>query len=65
MDQGPPQETRYTEIYREESGEEPQTDGPGGKFPNRAQMLYAVRSTIDKCDLKNCKASVRQRTICQ
>jgi hypothetical protein len=47
MDQGPPQRTRYTETYRGESEDEPQTHGHRGEIP----MAYAVRSRTDKWDL--------------
>ena len=35
VDQGPPQNTRYIETYRGESGEEPQAHGHRRKFPEQ------------------------------
>ena len=35
MDQGPPHKTRYTETYRGEIGEKPQTYGHKGKIPEQ------------------------------
>jgi hypothetical protein len=49
VNQGPPHKTRYTEIYRGESGEEPLINKE--KFLNRAPMTYALRSRIEKWDL--------------
>jgi hypothetical protein len=37
--------------------------GTGGKFLNRTAMACIVRSRIDKWNLINCKASVRQNTL--
>ena len=51
VDQGPPHQTRFTEIYRKERVEKPQTQGLGGNFLNRILMTYALRSRIDKWDL--------------
>jgi hypothetical protein len=51
VDQGPPHKTRYTETYRGESGEEPQTYGCSGKIPERTAMPCAVRSRIKKWNL--------------
>jgi hypothetical protein len=48
VDQGLPHKTRYTETYRGESREEPQTYGHGGNFLNRTPMVCAVRSRISK-----------------
>ena len=35
VDQGPSHKTRYTETYRGESGEEPQTHGLRGRIPEQ------------------------------
>jgi hypothetical protein len=43
--------TRYTETYREESGESLEHMGTGRKFLNRTPMAYALRSRTDKWDL--------------
>jgi hypothetical protein len=51
VNQGPPHETRYTETYRGESGEDPQTYGHRGKFLTRTPMAWAMRSRIDEWDL--------------
>jgi hypothetical protein len=51
VDQGPPHKTRYTDANRRESGEEPQTHGHKGNFPDRTSMVYALGSTIEKMDL--------------
>jgi hypothetical protein len=37
--------------------------GIGEIFLNRTPIAYALRSRIDKWDLYNYKASVRQRTL--
>jgi hypothetical protein len=37
--------------------------GIGGNFLNRTPMVQALRSTIHKQDLINCKASIRQTTL--
>jgi hypothetical protein len=63
VDQGTPQKTRDTEIYRGESGGKPRRYGHRGKFLNRTVMACAVRLRIDKWDVKNCKAFVRQMTL--
>jgi hypothetical protein len=52
MDQRTPRKMRYTETYRGESGGKPRRYGTGGKFLNRTPMACAVRSRIDKWDLK-------------
>jgi hypothetical protein len=60
VDQRTPHKTRDTEIYRGESGENPQTYGHWENFLNRTSMGCAVRSRIDKWDLMKlqsfCKA---------
>ena len=52
MVQGPPHKMRYTESNRRDCGEEPQTHGKREIFLNRTPMAYALRSTIDKLELK-------------
>ena len=51
VDQGLPNNTRYTESNIRESWEEPQTHGHRGNFLNRIPMVYALRSTINKWNL--------------
>jgi hypothetical protein len=52
VDQGTLHKTTDTEIYRGESGENPQRYGHRGKkVLNRTAMACAVRSRIDKWDL--------------
>jgi hypothetical protein len=54
VDQRPPHKTRDTEINRGESGEKSLEDmGTGKKFLNTTAMACAVRSSIDKWDLKD------------
>jgi hypothetical protein len=43
---------RYTESNRRDCGEEPQTHGKREIFLNRTPLAYALRSTIDKLELK-------------
>ena len=40
--QGPPHKTRYTETYRGESGEEPQTHVQGENFLKRTAVAYTL-----------------------
>jgi hypothetical protein len=47
MFQGPPHETRYTEINRKESEEEPEHMGTVEIFLNRTPIAYALRLRID------------------
>jgi hypothetical protein len=61
VDQGTPHKTRESETYRGESVEKPQRYGHREKkILNRTAMACAVRSRIDKWDLKKlqsfCKA---------
>ena len=37
--------------------------GTGENFLNKALIVYALRTTIDKWDLIKMKASVKQRTL--
>jgi hypothetical protein len=37
--------------------------GTGEKFLKRTAMACAIKSRINKWDLMNCKASVKQRTL--
>jgi hypothetical protein len=61
VDQGPPHKTSYTETYRGESGEEPQTYDTREIFLIRmeAPMAYAPRSRMDKWDL------IKLRSFCK
>ena len=61
MNQGPPHKTRYTEIYRGESGEEPLINKE--KFLNRAPMTYALRSRIDKWALMKLESFCKAKDI--
>jgi len=60
VDQGHPRQIRYTQTNRRKSGEASQTHGHWKKFPEQNTMAYALRSKIDKLDLKKlqsfCKA---------
>jgi len=46
-------QTKYTETNRRDSEESLKHIGTGEIFLNRTPMAYALRSRIDKCDLKN------------
>jgi hypothetical protein len=63
IDQRPLHKTRDTETYRGESRKSLKHIGTGEKSLNRTAMACSVRSRIDKWDLINCKASVRQRAL--
>ena len=63
MDQGPLHKTRYTETYRGESGEDPQTYGHREKFLTRTPMAWAVRSRIDKWDLVKLQSFCKAKDI--
>ena len=49
-------------LIEEKVGKSLEDMGTGEKFLNRTAMACSVRSRIDKWDLKNCKASARQKT---
>jgi hypothetical protein len=54
--QGTAHKNRYTKTNRRKSGEEPQAHGHGEIFLNRKPMVWAVRSTIDKCNFIKLKS---------
>jgi hypothetical protein len=56
VDQGPPHKTRYTESSRREIEKSLKYMGTGENFLIRAPRAYALRSTIEKLDLKKLKS---------
>jgi hypothetical protein len=50
-------------IIKEKVGKSLEHMSTGKKFLNRTPMACAIRSRINKWDLVNYKASVRQRTL--
>jgi hypothetical protein len=56
VDQGPPHKTIYTEYIEEKVGNSLEYIGTGEIFLNKTPMAQALRSTIDKWDLKTEKA---------
>jgi hypothetical protein len=50
-------------LIEEKVGQSLEDMGPGKRFLNRTATACAVRSRIDKWDLINCKASVRQKAL--
>jgi hypothetical protein len=60
VDQGTPHKTRDSKTYRGESGGKPRRYATGEIFLNRTAMACAVRSRMDKWDLRKlqsfCKA---------
>ena len=55
-------EPETVKLIEEKVGKSLEDMGTGGKFLNKTAMACAVRSRIDKWNLVNCKASVRQKT---
>jgi hypothetical protein len=61
VDQRTPHKTRHTGIYRGESREEPRRYRHRGKFLNRTAMTCAVKSRINRWDLKKLKGFCRAK----
>jgi hypothetical protein len=51
VDQRPPHQTRGTDIYRGESGKQPQRYGHSRKIPEKTAIACAIKLRINKWDL--------------
>ena len=56
VDQGPDHITRYTKYDRGEVGNSLECTGTGENVLNRSSIAQALRSTIDKWDLRKLKS---------
>jgi hypothetical protein len=50
-------------LIEEKVGEEPQTHGHRGNFPEQNTMVYALRPRIDKCHLRKLQSLCKAKDI--